>query len=73
MPNNNPQGNNQYQDDSNPQRKPSGERQQEQSTGSPGNRQQGQQDRSSPQTGNQASRQQGESSSSNQRSSKNQH
>lgn len=65
MPKNTPQGSNQNQDDNHLQRKPSGERQQEQSTGSPGNRQQGQQN-------NEASRQQGESSNP-QRSPKSQH
>ena len=70
MPKNTPQGSNQNQDDNHLQRKPSGERQQEQSTGSPGNRQQGQNQPG--QQNNEASRQQGESSN-NQRSPKSQH
>ncbi|MDZ7863140.1 hypothetical protein [Acidovorax sp.] len=70
MPKNTPQGSNQNQDDNHLQRKPSGERQQEQSTGSPGNRQQGQNQPG--QQNNEASRQQGESSNP-QRSPKSQH
>lgn len=70
MPKNNPQGSNHpNQDDNHLQRKPSGERQQEQSTGSSGSRQQGQPGQ---QQHSEASRQQGESSS-NQRSPKTQH
>jgi hypothetical protein len=69
MPNNNPQGHNQYTDDSNAQRKSSGNRQAEQSTGASGSRQQGQNERSGS-SSNQGSReQQGDSS---RRSSQNQ-
>lgn len=71
MPKNIPQGSNHpNQDDNNLQRKPSGERQQEQSTGSPGSRQQGQNQPG--QQNNEAGRQQGESSNT-QRSPKSQH